>query len=43
MRMAQNYRMTANFHDGFDAAEAGKSCLSPARSLPHMRQNYRLT
>ena len=25
MRMAQNYKMTANFLDGFDADETGKS------------------
>jgi len=35
--------MTANFPDGFDADETGKSGIGYAGCLPHMRQNYHLT
>ena len=43
MRMAQNYKTTANFSDSFSTSETGKSGIIYAGCLPHMRQNYRLS
>jgi hypothetical protein len=43
MTMARNYKIAFILSDGSDADKTGKSGISCAGHLPHMRQNYRIT